>query len=108
RQNVRRGEPPDLVLNRHPLPPEHRYADHVRVKTEAERTGDGGSENHNNDVIRPAVRSGLRCSTDIAAALGGNTSIDTPSQERPEQQDGTEVAIRTQMTSRPGTHRGQQ
>ena len=52
-------------------------------------------------LVQPA---GAVDGAEVAAALGGDARIDAPGQERAEQQDRAEIAIRQQMRQRPGLH----
>src|SRR6476469_7982872 len=59
-------------------------------------------ERHDDYVICPAGGRGRR--SKIAAALGGDASINAPSQKGPEEQGRAEITIGKQMCQRPSLH----
>jgi len=65
------------------------------MKGVAEREIDDDTDHHDNDVV--GIAGGRRDRTEVAAPLGGDAGIDAPGQERAEQKDRAEVAVRQQV-----------
>src|ERR1700751_723750 len=95
----------DMASGPWTLASEHRHADHDRVEDVTEREKDDDAEDDDDGVVDPA--GWRRRGVEIAAPLGGDARIDTPAEERTEQEDRTEIAVRQEMREGPGLHRGQ-
>src|SRR4051794_19783813 len=93
----------DMSKNLIRRPAENRYPDDEGMEDQTERKIEQRADDDRDDVVAaPADRERRRAG--IGAALERDPVIDRPGEDRAEQHDRTEIAVRNEMRDRPGLH----